>query len=135
MSISVLTIDDDEAIRDMVEMVLVRAGFEVFGAATPAEALYELKARRIDLVLLDLHLEKESGLDLLRVIRKLPGAKGIPVIIFSGAHDEEAWQEGRSLGAHSCLVKANFSLNEFLVRVRLALVESVPVSGVVPVLA
>ena len=74
---TILVIDDDEAIGNLEEEVLRRAGYAVLRAYSGTEALLVLRERRPDLALLDLMLPGLSGEEL------LPRLEGIPVIVVS----------------------------------------------------
>jgi len=62
---SILLIDDEEIIRDVISRLLTKEGFKILTAATPDEGMEILQAELIDLVLLDLMLPGKSGLQLL----------------------------------------------------------------------
>ena len=78
---SVLIIDDEAAIRDSLETLLVMEGFQVTMAVDGASGLEQLAQREFDLVLLDLALPGESGMELLpRILEMQPG---MPVIMIT----------------------------------------------------
>lgn len=74
---TILIIDDDEAIGNLEQEVLERAGYEVQRAFSGTEALLLLKQQRLDMILLDLMLPGISGEEL------LPQIQNIPVIVVS----------------------------------------------------
>ncbi len=77
----ILVIDDDEGIRDLYRMEMEAGGYEVFTAPDSKEALRILKEEEIHLVVLDIRLKGENGLELLQ---KMSGSHPqIPVIISS----------------------------------------------------
>ena len=80
---TILVVEDDEAVRHVVERTLVRSGYTVALAADGEEGLQVLTTRRtdIDLVLLDLSLPKLSGQELLE---RLGSAPCPPIVLFTG---------------------------------------------------
>jgi len=78
---SVLIIDDEAAIRDSLETLLTMEGFQVVMAVDGAAGLEQLAQREFDLVLLDLALPGESGMDLLPKILEMQ--PGMPVIMIT----------------------------------------------------
>ena len=77
----ILIIDDEEVLRDVLEVVLSREGFEVVSAATGEEGLTILDSEDIDLVILDLMLPAMSGMETLRSIKDTH--THLPVIIIT----------------------------------------------------
>jgi DNA-binding NtrC family response regulator len=65
----ILIVDDEEVLRDVLEVVLRREGFEIISAASGEEALHLLDSEEVDLVILDVMLPGISGIDTLRAIR------------------------------------------------------------------
>ena len=82
MSKSILHIDDEAAIRDIVAEILKAHGYVVRSVATPGEALDAARAEMPDLVISDLQLDEADGLDTIAQLRKLKPA--LPVILLTG---------------------------------------------------
>jgi CheY-like chemotaxis protein len=81
---SVLVVDDDEAIRDVIAEVLRDEGYSVVCAENGAEALREIgRQKRPDLVLLDLMMPVMSGWEVLEHLQESEELKRIPVVIVS----------------------------------------------------
>jgi len=115
---TVLVVDDDPAMRAMVADYLGSRGFGVATAADGAEMARALAGGMVHLVLLDLKLSAEDGLDLLRDLR---AASTVPVIVLTGQRREEVDRVlGLELGADDYLTKP-FSLRELLARIRAVL--------------
>lgn len=111
----VLVVEDDPAMREMILEYLQDRALPAAGAATTAAARRALTASEPGLVLLDLQLGREDGLDLLREIRS---ASDVPVIIITGHRREEIDRVvGLELGADDYLAKP-FGLRELLARIR-----------------
>ena len=81
MSDRVLIVDDDESLRESLELVLAAEGFEVVTAADGVAALGRLEASSFDVVLCDVRMPGMDGIELLpQLVRRLPGT---PVIMMS----------------------------------------------------
>lgn len=113
----VLVVDDDSALRRLVEEYLGQNDFRVTGAATGVEFLETCRSGVVDLVLLDLRLRGEDGMQLLRQLR---AESHIPVIILTGRTEEADRVMGLELGADDYLTKP-FSPRELLARIRTVL--------------
>ncbi len=99
----VLVIDDDPGIREYLDALLERRGYEVFTAATGEAALEALNTSRPDLVTLDVVLDGMDGLETLRRLKKrLPD---IPVVMLSGHGQARTIVEAMQLGASDFLRK------------------------------
>ena len=113
----VLVVDDDAAIRQLVDEYLGQNDFRVSGVAGGAELMSAFRSEVIDLVLLDLRLRGEDGMQLLRRLR---AESQIPVIILTGRAEEADRIMGLELGADDYLTKP-FSPRELLARIRTVL--------------
>ena len=115
--IQVLLIEDDCAIRGMIENYLTRHGIRVVSAADRNSATRHLSDEP-NLIILDLQLGKDDGLDLLRAIRS---RSDVPIIITTG-HRRDGVDRvvGLELGADDYLTKP-FGLRELLARIRAVL--------------
>jgi two-component system, NtrC family, response regulator HydG len=98
-----LLVDDDHQIRQLLSEVGEREKFEVLEAADGAAAIEMLQRRHIDLVLLDLHMPRVNGLDVLRAVRA--SATGSQIALMSGAASVEDAVEAVKLGATEYFAK------------------------------
>jgi CheY-like chemotaxis protein len=80
----ILVVDDDQSHRTLVCDLLEEMGYTTRQAANGREALDLLEEEIPDAVLLDLRMPVMSGWGLLDALRKMPRARGIPIIIISG---------------------------------------------------
>jgi DNA-binding response OmpR family regulator len=113
--VSVVVVDDDAEIRDLVRAYLSDEGFSV-GEAADGGSMRNLIAERVpDLVLLDLRLPGEDGLTLARELRQNFPRMGI--VMISGKEDVVDRVAGLEVGADDYVVKP-FHLRELLARVR-----------------
>src|SRR5882757_5317010 len=113
----ILVIDDETAIRRLLEITLQSHGYKVLLAATAKEGLEKTAYHSPDLVILDLGLPDESGHDTLKKMREWSRK---PVIILSVLNDEEDIVTALDNGANDFLVKP-FRTGELLARIRSAL--------------
>ena len=113
----VLVIDDDAAMRQLIADYLGGNDLRVSTVATGAEMEHVLAEHAIDIVVLDLRLAGEDGMQL---ARKLRDTSEIPIIIVSGRLDEADRVMGLELGADDYITKP-FSSRELLARVRAVL--------------
>ena len=114
----VLVIDDDPSMQDMIVNYLEQQNMRVIAASRQQEAMRQFTASEPNVVILDLYLGQEDGLDLLREIRSRSDA---PVIIITGHRcDEIDRVVGLELGADDYVTKP-FGLRELLARIRAVL--------------
>ena len=111
---TILVVDDDLDLVDVVRTALEREGFAVDDASDGATALDKIAGDMPELVVLDLGLPKVRGLDVLRQVR---ADTTVPVIVLSGRSDEADRIIGLELGADDYVVKP-FSPRELVARVR-----------------
>jgi two-component system response regulator MtrA len=84
---TILVVDDDPDIRDLIEAILEAAGHNVTLAADGQEALSKLKRKPYDLVVLDIMMPTMSGYKVLEQIRAMPSRASTPVIVVTAKHD------------------------------------------------
>lgn len=111
---TILVVDDDPRIRELLRSSLEAEGFIVLEAGD-SESLYEqLSSTAIDLITMDVVLDRENGLDLVRDLRKL---SDVPIILVSGRVDLIDTVVGLELGADDYITKP-FLVRELIARVR-----------------
>jgi DNA-binding NtrC family response regulator len=102
-ALRILIVDDEEAARYGMRRALGQLGCQIAEAGSAAEARAEISARRPDLLLLDVNLPGENGLDFLRELSAQPDS---PLIIIITAHGSERMAvEAIKSGAHDYLAK------------------------------
>ena len=110
---SVLVVEDEQAIADLVKAYLVRDGYEVTWVRTGEAGLAELARRPVRLVVLDIGL---PGIDGFEVCRRVRARTSVPILILSARDDEVDRVAGLEAGADDYVVKP-FSPREVAARV------------------
>ena len=114
----ILAVDDDPAMRELIAGYLSSRGFRVSTAAGGADMARVIDEHAVDLIVLDLKLAGEDGLQLVRGLRP---RSNVPIIIITGHRRDEIDRiVGLELGADDYLTKP-FNLRELLARVRAVL--------------
>jgi DNA-binding response OmpR family regulator len=114
---SVLLIEDDEPIAEMLRSIFEREGFRLLHAESGEEALERLRSRSVNAVLLDLNLPGIDGIETCRRLREL---SRVPVIMLTARDDEGDKVVGLGAGADDYVTKP-FSPRELVARVRAVL--------------
>jgi len=115
---TILVVEDESALQKELGDVLSQEGFSVIPALDGDAGLQLAKERLPNLVLLDLMLPKRNGLDVLEALKKDTATKDIPVIVLTNLEDLKNIQRAVDLGATTYLVKANYSIEEVLEKVK-----------------
>ncbi|MDO9532651.1 MAG: response regulator transcription factor [Deltaproteobacteria bacterium] len=117
---TILVVEDEEDIRELLKYNLEKEGYQVLGAATGEEGLRAVRDRRPDLILLDLMLPGLDGLEVCRRIRGEAQTQPLPIIMLTAKGEEADIVTGLELGADDYIVKP-FSPRVLLARLRAAL--------------
>jgi DNA-binding NtrC family response regulator len=114
----ILIVDDEEVLRDVLDVMLRREGFEILTAASGEEALNVLETEEVDLVILDVMLPGISGIDTLRAMRISNPA--LPVIVITAFSSIDGAIEAMKFGAFHYIPKP-FKNEEVILTVNKAL--------------
>ena len=128
----ILLIEDDTAIREMVEHALSRAGFEVRAMSDATHAGHEIRQSRPALILLDWMLPGISGLEFARGLRRNESTRSIPLIMLTAKGEEGDRLVGFDAGADDYVVKP-FSVKELVARIRAVLKRTQPAGDEHPI--
>ena len=121
--VQVVVADDDVDIRDLVELKLTQAGYEVRAAANGVEALDDIRRDPPQLAVLDVMMPGLSGIDVLREIRADDTLKDVRVVLLTARSRDTDVDMGFSTGADDYLIKP-FSPRELVHRVAALLARS-----------
>lgn len=105
MNPTILSVDDERDILDLIQFHLTRAGCEVVTATSGREALETIRVRRPDLLLLDLMLPDIDGFAICDILRRQAATATIPIIIVSAWKTVDSRNLGLELGAIDFLTK------------------------------
>ena len=125
MGRSILLVEDEAAIREMVQHALSRAGFETRAVADAVHADREIEQCPPDLILLDWMLPGISGLEYARRLRRDDATRNIPLIMLTAKGEEGDRLSGFEAGADDYVVKP-FSVKELVARIGAVLKRSTP---------
>jgi len=113
----ILIVDDDDGLRESLEMVLASEGYELVTAADGEQALERLENSAVDVILCDLRMPGIDGFDLIpQMARRLPG---VPIILMSAHGTSDLAIEAMQRGAYDYLAKP-FQPSEVLLTLRKA---------------
>lgn len=105
----ILLVEDDESIREVLKLILETdppvPDLSVDTASNGSEALKSAKARRPDVVLLDLTLPGEHGFEVFKKLRATPGCKDVPVLAVSAHAAHALEKETLEIGFTSYVAK------------------------------
>jgi DNA-binding response OmpR family regulator len=116
--VKILAVDDEDSIRELLELQLKRNGYETLTAADGQAALEQ--AAKADLVLLDVMLPGIDGFEVCRRLKADPSTQAIPIIMLTAKAEEIDKVLGLELGADDYMVKP-FSVRELLARIKAVL--------------
>ncbi|MEI8208978.1 MAG: phosphate regulon transcriptional regulatory protein PhoB [Methylococcales bacterium] len=127
-SFTILIVEDEDAIREMLVMVLDQSNFGSIEATDAEEAQKLLDDKVPDLILLDWMLPGISGVEWARRLKKEPVYKDIPIILLTARGEEEDKIRGLEIGADDYMTKP-FSPKELIARIRAVLRRSGKIQG------
>jgi two-component system phosphate regulon response regulator PhoB len=116
----ILVVEDEQDLADLLAYNLTAEGHHVLLVRSGAAALAKAREQLPNLVLLDLMLPDIAGNEVARMLRALPEARGLPIIIVTAKGEEADRVRGLELGADDYVVKP-FSVKELLLRVKAVL--------------
>ena len=123
MSATILVVDDEPSVNDLVCDALRLAGYTTFSASHGLAALRHLREHPVDLVVLDITMPHADGFEVLQRMRDAHDQT--PVIVLTARQERDDTRTGFDLGADDFLRKP-FSIEELILRVRAVLRRSMP---------
>ena len=117
---SVLVVEDEEDIRELVSYNLLKEGYQVAGVASGEDALSAVESKTPDLILLDIMLPGLDGLRICRKLKESPRFRSIPIIMLTAKGEEPDIVAGLNMGADDYVTKP-FSPKVLLARVQAVL--------------
>jgi len=132
MTINILLVEDDAAVREVLSLPLQKAGFNVIEATDVRQARQALLEHAPDLVLLDWMLPDISGVEWARDLKTAQHTRDLPIIMLTARGEEEDRVKGLEVGADDYVTKP-FSPRELIARIRAVLRRTAPTTSDEPV--
>ena len=123
MSKKILFVEDESTLQKTFGEILKQEGYEMISALDGEIGLRLAKTKKPDLILLDLILPKVHGFEVLKKLKEDEETKNIPVIVLTNLEGIGDVEKAIELGATTYLVKANYSLEEVIEKIKKALGE------------
>jgi two-component system sensor histidine kinase/response regulator len=101
----ILVIDDEEWLREMMQLALRQRGYEVIEAENGEKGIVTAQKELPDLILCDINMDKLDGYATLSALRSAPTTASIPFILMTGLADQAGMRHGMELGADDYLPK------------------------------
>jgi DNA-binding response OmpR family regulator len=121
MTKKILFIEDESALQKTLGDVLTQEGYKMIPALNGEIGLKLAKTKKPDLILLDLILPKLHGLEVLKKLKEDEETRDIPVIVLTNIENLNEVDKAIELGATTYLVKAQYSLEEVVEKIKKAL--------------
>ncbi len=128
MSVNILIVEDEPAIRQVLCMTLRGDGYQYLEAGDVHQAQHAMGTIIPDLILLDWMLPGVSGLEFARRLKRDPRTSAIPIIMLTAKTEEVDKIQGLDIGVDDYITKP-FSTRELLARVRAIMRRTQPVAG------
>ncbi|MEK7173487.1 MAG: response regulator [Patescibacteria group bacterium] len=123
MSKKILFIEDESALQRAMGDMLKSHGYEVIQALNGEIGEHLAESEQPALILLDLVIPQKDGYEILSELQKNPATKAIPIIVLTNLEGTEEIEKALSLGARTYLVKARYTLEEVITKVKSAIGE------------
>lgn len=105
MGRTIMIVDDSPSIRQVVNIALTKAGYEVIEAEDGQDALNKLENTKVNLIICDVNMPNMDGLTFLKSLKQLQNHKFTPVIMLTTESQQSLKMEGKMAGAKAWMVK------------------------------
>jgi len=119
----ILFVEDEAALQKTFGDILKQEGYEMLSALDGQKGLELAKSEKPDLILLDLVLPKMHGFEVLKSLKEDETTKDIPIIVLTNLEAMGDVEKALEMGATTYLVKASYSLEEVVQKIKKALGE------------
>lgn len=102
---TILIADDSESIRELVELTLQTAGYNVLKSEDGAQAVGHLNGAKIDLVITDLNMPNLDGIGVIKAVRAHADYSNVPVLLLTTESQAAKKEEAKAAGATGWIVK------------------------------
>lgn len=114
----ILLADDDIFFTKIIGRQIRKAGYELIIVHDGEAAFNAIEKEKPNLVFLDLMMPKMGGFDVLEKMKTVAGLTEIPVIIMTNLGQDSDIEKGLALGAKEYFVKSDFSISEFVSKIK-----------------
>ena len=101
----ILVIDDSASLRQVVNIALSTAGYDVMEAENGKQALEKLDGTKFHLAICDVNMPVMDGIAFIKKVKAIPGYRFLPVIMLTTESSEKRKQDGQAAGARAWVVK------------------------------
>ena len=101
----ILSVDDSQAIRQMVDATLSSSGYQVISAENGLHGLEAAGGQSFDLVISDVNMPEMGGYDFVRALRKIEEYAHVPVLMLTTEFEDRHKKAGRDAGANGWIIK------------------------------
>jgi two-component system chemotaxis response regulator CheY len=105
MAKCILIVDDSETVRQVLQLALGNAGYQVVEAEDGFDALTKLSGAQVDMLITDLNMPNMDGLELIKKVREEGTHRFTPIVMLTTESSEEKKKAGREAGASGWIVK------------------------------
>ena len=119
----ILFVEDEAALQKTFGDILSQEGYQIVKAMDGEQGLKLAGTEKPDLILLDLILPKVHGFDVLKNLKEDDETKDIPIIVLTNLEGTGDVEKAIELGATTYLIKANYTLEEVIAKIKKALNE------------
>ena len=119
----ILFIEDESALQKTFGDILKQGGYEMISALDGEIGFNLAKTKKPDLILLDLILPGMHGFEVLKKLKEEPETKEIPIIVLTNLEKMEDVEQAVKLGAVAYLVKARYTIEEVIEKIKKAIKE------------
>ncbi len=105
MARKILIVEDSKTVREILQITLSNAGYEVCAAADGQGALDLVGDKEYDLLMTDLNMPQMDGIEFIARVRKIPGRRFLPIVVLSSEDKDKMRQECSKAGASGYLQK------------------------------
>ncbi|MBI4837162.1 MAG: response regulator [Candidatus Portnoybacteria bacterium] len=121
MNKKILIVEDDKFLRELIAKKIGAEGYVAVEAKDGEEGLKKIEEEKPDLVLLDLVLPNMTGFDILASVKENPLLSEVPIVVLSNLGQRDDVDKAIGLGAQDFLIKAHFTPQEIVEKIKSAL--------------
>jgi two-component system chemotaxis response regulator CheY len=105
MAKTILIVDDSTSLRQVINIALTGAGYDVIEACDGKDALSKLSGQKINLIISDVNMPNMDGLSMVKQIKQMPNYKFTPIIMLTTESQDHMKTAGKDAGVKAWMVK------------------------------